>query len=464
MAIDLKPTVAMAAEAKLGLEWRAEYNRGGTAVGVARARDISNRANLSPDTIGRMVSYFARHEVDKQADGFSPGEDGYPSAGRIAWALWGGDPGASWARSKYRQLNKKSDSMDTIIQIENKGGKVKLNEQVTQDSIKRMIDEIGRLFGAKAVAEGADFGEIMNFADNAVDVLEIEINSPGGSVFDGYTIFREIKSLRDRGVTVNATITGMAASMASVICMACDKVSMVKHGRMMIHDASSGTHGNAEQLRKTADLLDGISDNIADIYADKTGMDKEEIREMMKQETWMNAKESIANGFIDEVIGAQVDFRQEKAESSPMSFLNRLTNPSSEESIERIAALEADIAAQATEFQAKLDAAELALQEAAEITAENIELRIKADLVPALEAKIAEMEELTVVNSEKISAAAAQKLASMGHGDPLNLGAVSVTNQETPSILEVFNELKGEEATRFYEANRKAILAEQSQK
>jgi ATP-dependent Clp endopeptidase proteolytic subunit ClpP len=460
MAIDLKPTAAMAAEANLGLSWRAEYNRGGTAVGVARARDISNRANLSPETIGRMVSYFARHEVDKQADGFSPGEDGYPSAGRIAWALWGGDPGASWARSKYKQLNPESESM---ITIENKGGKVKLNEQVTQDSIKRMIDEIGRLFGAKAVAEGADFGEIMNSAENAVDVLELEINSPGGSVFDGYTIYQEIKSLQDRGVVVNATITGMAASMASVICMACDKVSMVKHGRMMIHDASSGTHGNAESLRKTAELLDGISDNIAEIYAGKTGMDKEEIRAMMKRETWMNAKESIANGFIDEIIGEQVDFRQEKAESSHMSFLNRLTNPSSEESIERIAALEADLSAQAAEFQAKLDAAELALQEAAEITAENIELRIKAELVPALEAKIAEMEEIAIITAEKIDTAAAQKLASMGHGEPLDLGTVSVTNQETLSILEVFNELKGEEATRFYEANRKAILAEQSQ-
>jgi ATP-dependent Clp endopeptidase proteolytic subunit ClpP len=407
-----------------------------------------------------MVSYFARHEVDKQADGFSPGEDGYPSAGRIAWALWGGDPGASWARSKYKQLNPESESM---ITIENKGGKVKLNEQVTQDSIKRMIDEIGRLFGAKAVAEGADFGEIMNSAENAVDVLELEINSPGGSVFDGYTIYQEIKSLRDRGVVVNATITGMAASMASVICMACDKVSMVKHGRMMIHDASSGTHGNAEQLRKTADLLDGISENIAEIYAEKTGMDKEEIRAMMKRETWMNAKESIANGFVDEIIGEQVDIRQEKAESSHMSFLNRLTNPSSEESIERIAALEADLSAQAAEFQAKLDAAELALQEAAEITAENIELRIKADLVPALEAKIAEMEEIAIITAEKIDTAAAQKLASMGHGEPLDLGTVSVTNQETLSILEVFKELKGEEATRFYEANRKAILAEQSQ-
>jgi len=350
-----------------------------------------------------------------------------------------------------------------MITIENKGGKVKLNEQVTQDSIKRMIDEIGRLFGAKAVAEGADFGEIMNTAENAVDVLELEINSPGGSVFDGYTIYQEIKSLRDRGVVVNATITGMAASMASVICMACDKVSMVKHGRMMIHDASSGTHGNAEQLRKTADLLDGISENIAEIYAEKTGMDKEEIRAMMKRETWMNAKESIANGFVDEIIGEQVDIRQEKVESSHMSFLNRLTNPSSEESIERIAALEADLSAQAAEFQAKLDAAELALQEAAEITAENIELRIKADLVPALEAKIAEMEEIAIITAEKIDTAAAQKLASMGHGEPLDLGTASVTNQETLSILEVFKELKGEEATRFYEANRKAILAEQSQ-
>jgi hypothetical protein len=83
----MKPTVEMAEEARRGLQWRAEYNRGGTAVGVARARDISNRVNLSPETIRRMVSYFARHEVDKEGQGFKQGEEGYPSAGRIAWAL-----------------------------------------------------------------------------------------------------------------------------------------------------------------------------------------------------------------------------------------------------------------------------------------------------------------------------------------------------------------------------------------
>lgn len=91
------PTQAMKDEADRGLAWREEFGRGGTAVGVARARDISNGRQLPLDTVARMVAYFARHEIDKQGEGWSPGQDGYPSAGRIAWALWGGDPGRSWA-------------------------------------------------------------------------------------------------------------------------------------------------------------------------------------------------------------------------------------------------------------------------------------------------------------------------------------------------------------------------------
>jgi len=87
----------MREEAERGLAWRREFGRGGTEVGIARARDISNNENLSMDTVKRMASYFARHEVDKEAEGWNPGEDGYPSNGRIAWALWGGDAGRTWA-------------------------------------------------------------------------------------------------------------------------------------------------------------------------------------------------------------------------------------------------------------------------------------------------------------------------------------------------------------------------------
>lgn len=105
-AVDLTPTDGMVEEAKRGLEWRRKYNRGGTEVGVARARDIANRKKLSPETVRRMVSYFARHEVDKDGKGFRPADQGFPSAGRIAWALWGGDAGQSWANRKAKELDR----------------------------------------------------------------------------------------------------------------------------------------------------------------------------------------------------------------------------------------------------------------------------------------------------------------------------------------------------------------------
>jgi hypothetical protein len=98
-----EPTSEMAAEAELGLKWRDEYNRGGTEVGVARARDISNKRNLSFETITRMYSYFERHEVDKEATGWNQGEEGFPTAGRVAWQLWGGDAGRAWATAIYNR-------------------------------------------------------------------------------------------------------------------------------------------------------------------------------------------------------------------------------------------------------------------------------------------------------------------------------------------------------------------------
>lgn len=104
--INLRVTDGMASEARTALDWRSEFGRGGTEVGIARARDLANKRELSPDTVRRMHSFFSRHAVDKKAEGFSPGEKGYPSNGRIAWALWGGDAGASWARSKVATLDR----------------------------------------------------------------------------------------------------------------------------------------------------------------------------------------------------------------------------------------------------------------------------------------------------------------------------------------------------------------------
>jgi len=105
MADGFSPPQAVRSNAKRGLELREKYGRGGTAVGVARARDLSNGASISYDTIKRMNSYFARHEVDKKGEGW-----GKDSAGYIAWLLWGGDAGWSWARGIIRSQESKEKS------------------------------------------------------------------------------------------------------------------------------------------------------------------------------------------------------------------------------------------------------------------------------------------------------------------------------------------------------------------
>jgi HK97 family phage major capsid protein/HK97 family phage prohead protease len=120
-----KPTQGMKSEARKGLDWRKEHGRGGTRVGAERANQILNNENLSDETIKRMYSFFSRHEVDKKAQGFRPGEDGYPSNGRIAWALWGGDAGFSWSKKLVNQM--KDDRS-----IEQRGTEDTLREKATE--------------------------------------------------------------------------------------------------------------------------------------------------------------------------------------------------------------------------------------------------------------------------------------------------------------------------------------------
>ncbi len=113
--IDFSPPAGVREEAAKGLAWRDEYNRGGTAVGVARARDLSNGTNISPDTAKRMKAFFDRHQGNRQAEGWSPGEDGFPSNGRIAHALWGGDPGQAWASKLTKQIEATDEEGRSIM-------------------------------------------------------------------------------------------------------------------------------------------------------------------------------------------------------------------------------------------------------------------------------------------------------------------------------------------------------------
>jgi hypothetical protein len=99
-----EPNQTMVNNASRALRWKDDGFDGGTRIGLRRANQIVNRENLSEETVVRMFSFFSRHEVDKQADGFYSGQEGYPSNGRVAWDLWGGDAGFTWSRNIVQKL------------------------------------------------------------------------------------------------------------------------------------------------------------------------------------------------------------------------------------------------------------------------------------------------------------------------------------------------------------------------
>jgi HK97 family phage prohead protease len=106
-----RPPKGVQDEAQLALEWIKDGKAGSgfTDVGRKRASDLAAGRALSEETVLRMFSYLSRHAVDKEGQGFSPGEEGYPSPGRVAWAAWGGDPGYRWSSSISEQLNAADD-------------------------------------------------------------------------------------------------------------------------------------------------------------------------------------------------------------------------------------------------------------------------------------------------------------------------------------------------------------------
>jgi ATP-dependent Clp endopeptidase proteolytic subunit ClpP len=128
--------------------------------------------------------------------------------------------------------------------------------------------------------------------------IDLRIHSPGGDVFEGNAIFNALKR---HPATITSHIDGLAASMASVVALAGKTVKIAGNGLIMIHNPSTIAAGGAEEMRKSAELLDKVKDTILNTYEEKTGLGREEIAKMMDEETWMTAQESKDFGFVDEI-------------------------------------------------------------------------------------------------------------------------------------------------------------------
>lgn len=156
----------------------------------------------------------------------------------------------------------------------------------------------------------------------------VRINSPGGDSFAGAAIYTALKEYQGK---TTAKIDGLAASAASWIAMACDKVLISPCATMMIHCAWTFAAGNAVDLQTYIEELKAVDDGMVTAYVSKTGKTREEILSLMKKETWFSAKEAVENNFADEVM----DFDNEKKElvknclnSAINSFIAKVKNKS----------------------------------------------------------------------------------------------------------------------------------------
>ena len=182
------------------------------------------------------------------------------------------------------------------------------------------IDIFGEIVGEKWFDEETSATSFRDALKELGDVstINLSINSGGGSVFDGIAIYNMLKSHK---ATVNVYVEGLAASIASVIAMAGDTITMRSGSMMMVHMPWTLSQGNAEEMRKTADTLEKMGDNIVDIYSERTGITSDEIRNIMNDETWLSAEEAVEQGWA-----TKLDKKEAVMNSVPKEILGRFSN------------------------------------------------------------------------------------------------------------------------------------------
>lgn len=190
-----------------------------------------------------------------------------------------------------------------------------INKVETRTATVDIFDEIG-IWGTTA----KDFAAQLNELD--VDTISLNVNSPGGDVFDGIAI---LNTLRAHPAKITATVQGLAASAASFLLMGADEVVMARNSELMIHNATGLVFGDADDMAAMAKNLQRVNSNIASIYAEKAGGDDKAWLKAMKAETWYSADEAVEAGLADR-LDAKADATEAKNTFLPL-FTNRAAAP-----------------------------------------------------------------------------------------------------------------------------------------
>ena len=307
--------------------------------------------------------------------------------------------------------------------------------------------------------------------------IHLRINSVGGSVIEGAAIYNSLRRHKG-GLTVH--VDGLAASMASVIAMAGEEVYIADNAMLMVHNPWSMTMGDADDLRKEADVLDKLKATLVNAYVRKTGMETEDIAQMMDEETWLNATQSVAMGFADEIedgIEAAASVTPASARARFDTFTNSMARKPAQIKAEEAAPAEvvAPVAApvidvppvdtseevMTAELQAKVDELQAKLAEAEAEQAASAQTG--EDVAKEIETLKAEVDRLSAESAGKDEEIAALRAASKSAGEQAaaivaGIGVDASLSQPELNPAQKFASLNGPEASAYFRANKSAIL------
>ena len=306
-----------------------------------------------------------------------------------------------------------------------------------------------------------DFAEDLKGME--VDTIHLRVDSPGGSVIDGISIFN---ALQRHPANVITHIDSLAASMGSVVAMAGNEIRMANNALLMIHEPWTVAMGNADELRKNADTLEKMSGNILQAYS-RSQYTPEEVADLMKSETWMTAQDALDAGFVDYIddglkaVASIVEAANSAELQVPTEKLIASINGKLDAVVKQRDVLIENITVQSQELvdaRAELEAAEIVLKEV-----DGKESAFKAEIETAkaeLETAKAEATAAAEVTQEKVAQAAAELLQMSAHAPVKTSNDIteSMTDVEILNRYESFTKEQSEDRTAFYKKHKNKIL------
>jgi len=305
----------------------------------------------------------------------------------------------------------------------------------------RIYDSIGSGFFEDGVTAKA-FADALS-GMSKVKTINVRINSPGGAVFEGLAIYNTLKNHPAKKIV---HVDGMAASIASVIAMAGDEIRIAKNGFVMVHEPSSYARGKSTDLRRIADMMDKVKNQMVDIYVERTGQPKADIEQMVSAETWMDSTEAKAKGFATDIgpkVTVAASFDLSQFSNAPDDLKAMLVASAGQVPVQN---KEATVMSQ---DQKPVPATVAELKALPQVTSEFIVAQIEAGatFVQAQSAWMAKLAEKVTASNAEVEQLKAK--AALPGVQALGSKAGATTEEAEPDAVEAFDKLVQNELSKL---------------